>query len=106
MTRKRNKHENVDATSRSIATHNVKMAFKTRSDVVFTAWRVSSPVISNDVCRMKLLAEIKSWAHAWERKAGVLVIVEMMVFEEASHSILTILDSTKVRGKQSADQME
>jgi len=97
--------ENLDTTSRSIAVSNLKVSLAIRKDVIFTTWRISSEVLQSTECHRAMLNAMKSWANDWHRRAGVLIVVEVQAYEKAANSILTILDSTKMKGKQSWDDM-
>jgi hypothetical protein len=95
--------ENLDTTSRGIAVHNVKLALAVRPDVLFTTWRVSSVVLSSENCKSAMLSSLKFWANDWKQRAGIMVVVEVAAFEKAAQSILTILDTTKIKGKLAWD---
>lgn len=98
-------YECLDSTGRSIALANMKLAIRSRRDVVFIRWAVKSPIFFSDECKKAVLKALRKWAADWERAAGILVVIELAVLERASRSILDILDSTKLKGKKKLEEL-
>ena len=88
-------HESMDRTSRSIAEANLRLCMRHDPSVVFTKLCLSSPLFKDEEAKRLVTGWLKSWAAWWEKEKGVLVVLDLVVTERASSSILTSLENAK-----------
>ena len=88
-------HDAMDKTSRSIAESNLRYCLRHEASVIFTKVHLSSPLFKSEVAKSLVTGWAKNWSAWWEREKKILIVLDLVLTEKASCSILTLLENAK-----------
>ena len=95
-----------DGTSRSIARSNIKLALKSRTDVVWMTSKVRSPMLGVRQVKQKVEQEVKRWSTRMRNEEQKTIILEHQAVATATRSTLQLLNNTEPMSKRKRGELK